>query len=468
MSDTSYDQTGAARQALRDIYRDRGVAGIDDDKLLNQMLPDLLPAEPREAGLLRAAASISVGSLLGDRLNRQMPTESAVRDVAAILVERHAIDQSAALWVVSEYAGVLGHPIAVPPTISPDPTAVLAPGMATAMAGGPGPVTPPPNPYGTQPTQGYPPPGGPAYPGGPVPGGPVSGGPVPGGPLPGGPAPYGGPSVSPEYAPTIGAGTPAGPMPPTAQFPPVSPAGGGGYPPPGGGGYGYPGAYQPQPPRKSKGPLIAGIAVAAVILIVAIVAVALLVAPKGTHKTNATSSHSPTPTFSTTPTDTATATSGTNGVTSLSVLLPHDLDVSTDCQPSTDNADGTVNVVEHYDCTEPSGSTLADAFVFGYQMSDDASFKTSFNAFNKFLNFDPTDPDLDSNCPTDSSHGGVATYNEGGPTTGKVECYDAKQGGYVYVWSDTANRAFMCVVGTKTQTRQQVDDWWKHDSYGHE
>lgn len=154
------------------------------------------------------------------------------------------------------------------------------------------------------------------------------------------------------------------------------------------------------------------------------------------------------------------------GIPSLDALLPADLDVAADCQPSTDNATGTTGVLAHDDCTEPDSSTLPGALVFGYQMRDDASFNTSWDAMNAFLNFDPTDPGVDNSCPTSSSHGGATTWDDGGPTIGKIECFKSAKGTDVYLWSETNNRTILCVAGTPDQSRADVDTWWNDDSAG--
>ena len=133
MAEPSYDRSGSARRALQEIYRDYGLQGIDDDALLNRMLPDLLGGSPRETSLLMAAASADVGQLLTSRIQGGMAVDSAVRDVAAVLADRNALDQNASVWVVSEYAAALGQtltdvtPPPAPPTPAPAPPAPQAP-----------------------------------------------------------------------------------------------------------------------------------------------------------------------------------------------------------------------------------------------------------------------------------------------------------------------------------------------------
>jgi len=129
MTDTTYDRSGSARQALLEIYRDYGLAGLDNDVVVNQLLPDQLPNAPREASAVRAAASVGVAGLLNARFIAHIPVEAAVRDVAGIMMERHALDQFACLWIVSEYAVALGHPPSAP--ILPQPRDASAPATPT-------------------------------------------------------------------------------------------------------------------------------------------------------------------------------------------------------------------------------------------------------------------------------------------------------------------------------------------------
>lgn len=108
VTDVPLDRDGAARQALAEIIRDYGPTGIDDPKLLNRLLPDLLAGANREAALLLAAASAGVGRLLAERTGHGMPIESAVRDVSTMIAARNAFDRLACDWVVNTYAQAMG------------------------------------------------------------------------------------------------------------------------------------------------------------------------------------------------------------------------------------------------------------------------------------------------------------------------------------------------------------------------
>lgn len=197
---TIYDRTGEARQALRDIFDGYGPTGADDARLVNSLLPDLLPGSPPEAKLLAAAAAFRVASMLRDRIPA-MPPETAVRDVATLLANREALDARACQWVVGEYAIAMGHdlvPTSPPP--APQPT------QRYGMPGVPPAYSPPP--YSPQ----QPPPYSPPY--SPPVAPPVS---------PGVPVPPSFPAtqadVSPRYTP------PLAPQPSAHYTPPVAPAG---------------------------------------------------------------------------------------------------------------------------------------------------------------------------------------------------------------------------------------------------
>src|SRR5215467_4154644 len=160
MSD-SFDASGEARRALSDIHRDHGITGIDNETLVSALLPDLMPGTPRETNLLLAAASAGVGGLLSDRINRGVPAEAAVRDVAALLMDRNALDRGATRWVVSEYAAVIGHPVSLG-SVSADPVSPAGTAGPPAFDGtetlldqgiGSGAATPSPSPSWSPPAQ---------------------------------------------------------------------------------------------------------------------------------------------------------------------------------------------------------------------------------------------------------------------------------------------------------------------------
>ena len=115
------DGRDVARQAMRDVFRDYGPRGLDDEDLLYRLLPDLLAGHRREINLLSTAASVNVGTLLSERIRAGIDFDTAVSDVAAILADRGGLDADASEWVVSEYAKVLGHVPGAAATVM-DPT----------------------------------------------------------------------------------------------------------------------------------------------------------------------------------------------------------------------------------------------------------------------------------------------------------------------------------------------------------
>lgn len=165
---TIYDRSGEARRALRDIIDGYGQAGADDARLVNSLLPDLLPGSPPEAKLLVAAATFRVASMLSERIPA-MPPATAVRDVATLLAHREAMDARACQWVVGEYALAMGYEL-VPtsPPQAPQPQPMQRYGMPVAPSQSP-PYAPPQSPQYPQPQSPqyppqYPQPQSPQYP----------------------------------------------------------------------------------------------------------------------------------------------------------------------------------------------------------------------------------------------------------------------------------------------------------------
>ena len=128
VSDLSLDREGAARAALADVVRGYGVAGLDDQRLMGQLLPDLMAGSEREAAVVLAAAGSKVGQLLAERIAHGLPVDSAIRGVAALLGQRHLFDPSACEWVVAEYALAMGL-ISTPPAPVPVPVPGPPPGV---------------------------------------------------------------------------------------------------------------------------------------------------------------------------------------------------------------------------------------------------------------------------------------------------------------------------------------------------
>lgn len=453
VSEPSYDRSGAARQALQEIYRDYGLAGIDNDALLNQLLPDLLAGSPREAGLLQAAAATDVGRLLTDRFNGQMPPDAAVRDVAAVLMDRNALDSNACLWIVSEYAAALGHPVAIPfsglnpatppASMPPMPGAGLNPAAggrvvpdgATRMDTGPGsgqsmpPTSVPPAPgYAQQPSFGqtqqpY-----------------------------GQPQAYGQPPYTAPQTPAYGQ-----PMTPTSQFPQV----------------GYQAGQFGQPsyitPKKSKAPLIIGI-VAGVVLLACVIGGILVFTSKDkcTGSTcTTTPKNSVSPRISIIPSTPPIVPNDT--VPALRTVMPSDVNVTTDCQEGSSLPAGMTNVTVRYTCDEGSSSDLEGAFVDGYQFGTEAAFNQGLLALNTNNGFSPSDAG-DVCPPTGSDDSGYTTWHRNNAPSvvlGNLECYANGKGGHVYVWTDKSERTIIVIVSTSSQSYSEVESWWESNNNNH-
>jgi hypothetical protein len=474
MTDTSYDQSGAARQALLEIYRDYGTAGLDNDVVVNQLLPDLLPNSPREASVVRAAASVGVAGLLNARFAAHMPVDSAVRDVASLMMQRHALDQFACLWIVTEYSTVLGHPLAVPtsiPSQRDQPVTSAPPAFAApAPFAVPPPAAPVPPASATQLDSGY---GQPGY----APAAPYQQPSYPQSPTP----PYRPTSTppyqqtsTPPYPQSPAPQSPAPQYPPTTPFPASTPAG---FTPATPGGYAAPtgGAYQPPyaPPvynpggggGSSKTGLIIALVVVAVLVIGGgITAIVLAGGKKSPPHGNPSTPVS----VSVSPSVSPSPESPSPTVVPLDTILPKDVDASADCDedPSGDLPEHGVGVIKNYSCTEPSGSTLPGALVFAYQMKDKASYDATWKALNAQLSFDPTDSHLADRCPSSSTAGGLTTWHKGdnGPDLGALECWAATKGGYVYMWGWEDYQSIFIVHGTDSQSKDAVDTWWRNES----
>lgn len=497
MTDSPYGSEGAARQALSDILRDFGETGLDNDRLVNVVLPDLLPESPREASLLRAAASVGVAGLLRARLAQGMGIEAAVRDVAAMVIDRHAIEHEAGLWVVTAYANALGYELSVPSRIAPAddpaqshmsaspppwpvppwpvPTAAPAPPQApVAAAPGPPPL-PAQAPLTATPSPPAPLAAAPVVPPAPA----VAAPPAtridpaygqPGAPYT--PLPQVG-AVQPAYDPVqpryaMGqAGPAAGPQyPRTGPFPaPVQP----GYAP------AYPGAYPgyQQTPTKSKAPWIF-----AIVVVLVLVAGGVVTAIELGKKSSNNNAGSPTPSTSVvhttppaqpsaTPSPTPTEPLLPSDVEALDTLMPSDLDLDFDCDVSPAQRNGVTGVVDEYDCQEASDSTLADAYVYGYQIDNKSDYQADITAINKDLNFDPNDKSNAAKCPAPNNAKGKTTwYKDSDPSTklGALECWEATAGGYVYLWTWNDNRSIFIVHGTNDQKPSDVETWWENYS----
>jgi hypothetical protein len=409
MAELSYDRTGAARQALQEIYRDYGLAGVDNEALLNQLLPDLLAGSPRETSLLRAAASAGVASMLTTRINGGMAPDAAVRDVAAVLSERSAFDPNACLWVASEYATALGHPVRA--------------GMTT----GTNPVVPQGNdrPVNTDATPTT-----------------MDTGPVP---TPG-PAPV--PAPMPQPGPYPGPHTGPFPAPQPAPFPGPAPMP-------------MPMPYPNPTPKKSSAGLIIGIVAGAVALICVIGLVGYFVSRPTKPCTGSscvtvhTSTHPPVdPSTSPPPQSPPT----------IDTLIPSDLDADNDCVSFGDSTpDKVTGVVDQLNCVESSISTVEGATVDVYLFSSVSSLHSAYAALNTDYKFHPSE--AGSACPPtgNNSDGSTSWHHRDTPDTkvGTVECYSTNSDGHVYIWSNEPELTILVVDVDKDISFTVLEKWWE-------
>jgi hypothetical protein len=180
------DPAGEARRALQAVVAEGGTAALSNAAIMDGVCRDRLGGLPGEAILIGSAARSDVPALLRDRIGRE-GTYGAIQSVAATLAQAHTLDPAASLWVVREFARVLGLVASggTQPTAREGAWAGSGPGSGAggltdqgdAMA--PGGAAPPGGPAGGGPAGGAPAGGGPAG-GGPAGGGPAGGGPVPG------------------------------------------------------------------------------------------------------------------------------------------------------------------------------------------------------------------------------------------------------------------------------------------------
>jgi hypothetical protein len=132
MNTKPWDAAGEARQALLGIVRDPqyGVAALSQPAVMTNLLKDMLPDAPREAGLLVAAAQADLAGSLRGYAAQGLDPATAVGLTASAFVNNTSYTQEAGNWVVSELAVALGldpaasrpTQVAAPPAPPPAPT----------------------------------------------------------------------------------------------------------------------------------------------------------------------------------------------------------------------------------------------------------------------------------------------------------------------------------------------------------
>src|SRR5215831_15707343 len=160
MNTKPWDAAGTARRALHGIVQDPqyGVRALSQPAVMTNLLKDLLPDEPREAGLLVAAAQADLAGSLRGYVAQGLDSATAVKLTASSFIASTSHTQEAGSWVVTELALALGldpsrpaqvtAPHATPPgqptlaaqspfsqVTPPYPVAGQAPAAAAAAAG---------------------------------------------------------------------------------------------------------------------------------------------------------------------------------------------------------------------------------------------------------------------------------------------------------------------------------------------
>jgi hypothetical protein len=177
------DPAGVARSALQAAVAHYGPDVLWNADMLDGFCRDRLAGLPGEAVLISSAARSNVPGLL----RRQVDTlglNAAITRVAAVLSGAHSLNETACVWVVTEFARILGYPVPMrtqPMIVAAESLAVTQTMLPAGSGGavGPHPASGPAGP--AVPTGPAGPPVPPQPPGSTVPVATPSGGPRPGG-----------------------------------------------------------------------------------------------------------------------------------------------------------------------------------------------------------------------------------------------------------------------------------------------
>jgi len=465
------DVQGEAHEALGTAVASYGQRVLSDPHTLGNLVADLLPDLPRERSLLVAGAEAGVAAEMKQHVEDQrIDPDTAVQLVARSLSERRAIDTTAGIWVVSEYAMALGYQVR-PYTAVAAATVLQVPGAQSRppaeQAAAPGPAAEswpatqqaplrPPGQFWQSP---QPPPAQPLPPPGPQ-SWPPAGAPAQSWP-PAGPPPQSWPPAGPppQSWPPAGA--------PPQSWPPAGPAPGQSWPP----------AGPPQPssggPGKSwpggKRGLIA--AAAAVALIIVYLPAALVAHAFPFAKSRPAAAPSPVhsarpaakPTRPARPAPTGPVLAA--GVAPLAQLLPGDIDdPATQCQndppPYSWDMTGRVAALTCSDPGLPKGTE-----VHAYQLDSQAHFEAAWQSFNKVIGF--SSADAGSNCPPAKGGQGTAPMHAKWfpPRAGQVfECLtvpdDNGKPQPVITWTFPTEDTFIAVVGPDNSSFAPLMTWF--------
>lgn len=110
MPGMSFEHGDEARRALRAIVSDpaHGTDALSEPQTLSNLLHDLLPDAPREAGVLTAAAEQDLAGKLRDQVSQGLDVPSAIRLTAASFATSTAFTPEACAWAAGELALAAG------------------------------------------------------------------------------------------------------------------------------------------------------------------------------------------------------------------------------------------------------------------------------------------------------------------------------------------------------------------------
>jgi serine/threonine protein kinase len=251
--------------------------------------------------------------------------------------------------------------------------------------------------------------------------------------------------------PVITSAAPPTITPPLAQGPPSPPQGSRGVPTESGTG---PGITSPAPGQRNRGPIIAAITVAAVVVLYFAIA-AVAHTPPFTKSTPPRAGPTQSPTHA--PTGTPSP-SLPPGVAPLAQLLPSDIDdPAAQCQPHTPQF-RVPGLIQALACIDPG---LPGGNVYAYQANGPANYQTALLNFNTYYSFYVST--AGSSCPP----AGSSQQAEG--TTPWSDSYFPSRTGQVlecavdnsqptYIWTLPTEDAFIVAIGTTTFSA--LNSWW--------
>jgi len=140
VTDTNWDDDGAAERALEAAVDDYGTRALSNPQVLSNLFKDLLPDRPRESSAMLSAAESGLADLLMERISQGVPVDAAVSMAASTLGERIALDPTACTWTSRAFAKALGYTPSAPAPGAATPP----PPPASGPYATPGPTVAPP------------------------------------------------------------------------------------------------------------------------------------------------------------------------------------------------------------------------------------------------------------------------------------------------------------------------------------